>query len=367
MQIEQLAQAKAAVERQAQERMQQLERLAKARDEEAIKLHQGYKAQIEQPTLVNTPCTENNGNQKNEIDVLTKSLLEEKKLNDGWSLRFKDVEKKNIELEKKSEQLRKSLGELQVKSEKEIKYSSDADIDDFLSDISPFFYNRSLTYVDVGAYIGEVLLKLHKSKLLKIREAHLFEPNPISYKQLEANVLETNLNKLHTYNHALGAEDQELFLSPAKSMSKVFPSDMHLDRSQEVKKIQCRSLDDLVDLFTDRHIDLLKIDVEGYELDVLGGAKKIFENQLADVIYIEVGFRRDGTQQTYFGDIDNFFQSYGYRIFKIYEQKNEWIQDSPLLRRCNFAYMSKRFAAENPYKCSLEIMRLKNQLDKCVE
>lgn len=64
---------------------------------------------------------------------------------------------------------------------------------------------------------------------------------------------------------------------------------------------------------------------------------------------MEVGFNRNGTQQTYFGDLDAVLQSYGYRVFKIYEQKNEWIEDSPLLRRCNALYMSGKFSSMYSY------------------
>jgi len=128
-------------------------------------------------------------------------------------------------------------------------------------------------------------------------------------------------------------------------------------------RVNCHKLDGLMDLFTDRHIDLLKIDVESSELDVLEGAQQLLKEQKIHVAYIEVGFRRDGTQQAYFATVDEFFQKFGYRIFKIYEQMNEWPQDSPLLRRCNFSYMSPRFAGANPFKLRQEIIRLRKEID----
>jgi hypothetical protein len=129
-------------------------------------------------------------------------------------------------------------------------------------------------------------------------------------------------------------------------------------------KTECFSLDSLSSMFTDRHIDLLKVDVEGEELDVLSSASILLREQRINVIYIEVGLNKVATQQTYLADIDIFLQDCGYRIFKIYEQTNEWIQDSPLLRRCNVAYMSLKFAAANPYKLTLENDRLRQALKK---
>jgi Lon protease-like protein len=70
-----------------------------------------------------------------------------------------------------------------------------------------------------------------------------------------------------------------------------------------------------------------------------------------------------GTQQTYLGDVDRVLQEFGYRIFKIYEQKNEWQKDSPLLRRCNVAYMSAKFADANPLSAVLEIHKLRKEIE----
>src|SRR5690625_869364 len=87
-------------------------------------------------------------------------------------------------LEKEISQLKKKVAALNgenIKLRKDAKkhgqetYRGDADIDDFLRDISPFFYNKSLTYVDIGAFTGEVFQKLYSSNYLKIREAHLYE------------------------------------------------------------------------------------------------------------------------------------------------------------------------------------------------
>lgn len=264
------------------------------------------------------------------------------------------------------EELKSKIHSIQTAAGKDTnkKISGDADIDEFINDITPFFYNRFLTYVDIGAYIGEVLLKLCQSKNIKFHEAHMFEPNPESYVKLQENISRLKLPKLNTYNYALGAGEKDVLISVAGSMTKILDVATCAQQGVKISKVQSHSLDSLVDLFTDHHIDLLKIDVEGYEQDVLSGASQILREQRADVIYIEVGFRRDGAQQTYFAKIDGMLQDYGYRIFKIYEQKNEWIQDSPLLRRCNVAYMSSSFANANPYKSSIELMELK-QKENC--
>jgi FkbM family methyltransferase len=259
----------------------------------------------------------------------------------------------------------RALAQLQqLKQEKQqIQKSSvsDDDIDEFIEDLSLFFYGRFIVYVDVGAYIGEVFKKLFDSKKVKIREAHLFEPNPESYAGLKKAV-EGN-HSMHAHNLAIGKQECTVRLISSKTMTKVIDSQAKQGLG-DVFDAQCVSLDSQRDLFTDRKINLLKIDVEGYEQDVLEGATHLLESQSVDMIYIEVGFNKQGTQQTYFGRIDATLQAFGYRAFKIYEQKNEWINDSPLLRRINLAYMSQKFADANPSSLIRKMRAMEQELQQ---
>lgn len=240
----------------------------------------------------------------------------------------------------------------------------DADIDEFLNDISPFFAGRSITYVDIGAFIGEIPLKIVGHGKIRLREAHLFEPNPESFEQLVENTKSLKLPKMHLYNYALGADEALLTFSASKSMTKVVNYSGNPAGQPGFFQAESKRLDSLQDLFTDHHIDLLKIDVEGFETEVIDGAQILLREQRVDVIYIEVGFNRLGSQQSYFGEVDIRLQELGYRVFKIYEQRHEWIADSPLLRRCNFAYMSSRFAEANPYKVRKQILELRNEINE---
>lgn len=232
-------------------------------------------------------------------------------------------------------------------------------LDDFIRDVEPFFYGKSITYVDVGAFRGDVFKYFCDGKLLKIREAHLFEPNPESYLRLSEVVQESKIPSIHAYQMALSAVSDPQCFSMAGSMTKMvsFPGGPLSSSNTFVS--QSATLDEMSNAFTDRRIDLLKIDVEGAELLVLKGAHTLLEDGRVDVVYLEVGLNVDGTQQTYFGDLDRFMQGYGYRCFKIYEQTAEWIQDSPCLRRCNVAYFSRRFAANNPYRTTMELRALR--------
>src|SRR5690606_20619922 len=113
---------------------------------------------------------------------------------------------------------------------------------------------------------------------------------------------------------------------------------------------ESKTLDSLVASAEIEHIHLLKIDIEGHELEMLLGARDSLSAEMVDIVYIEAGFNPDSAQQTYYRAVEDAFNQYGYKLFNIFEQKNEWMEDSPLLRRVNLAFMSARFAANSPYR-----------------
>ena len=126
----------------------------------------------------------------------------------------------NQHLHKKIKSLTDKLAELEGKSDPN-KSRSHASLDEMLNDLSPFFSGRMITYVDVGAYTGDVFRKIYESKVIEVREFHLYEPNPDSYERLVENVGGYDLRSLHTYNFAIGARSGEKQFSAAGTMTKM--------------------------------------------------------------------------------------------------------------------------------------------------
>jgi FkbM family methyltransferase len=298
-----------------------------------------------------------------EFEKLKSDLEEEKE-------RKKLYETELIEIYNKAEDLKKDLVNERKARKKLEKFISchllvsdeknnENGQEQFISDVEPFFYGRNVTYVDVGAYNGMTFKAFFRK--LKIREAHLFEPNPHTLKRLLENIKDISIPVLRTYPLAVSKSKRTLKFMKASSMTKEISSDLDNETFFEAMSI---TLDAMTSIFTDGKINILKIDVEGDELYVLKGAKKLLQNNAIDIIYIEAGFDKFTTQQTYFLKIEKFLSKYGYRIFKIYEQVNEWIEDGPVLRRANLAYMSEAFYKRNSYKLVLENFTMKRKLQE---
>jgi FkbM family methyltransferase len=237
-------------------------------------------------------------------------------------------------------------------------------VGEFLTSVEPFFWRKPITYVDAGAHRGDVFRELVASGL-RIGAAHLVEPNPASFAALAEAVEQLGMaDRVVCHRCALGDAPGRLRLRDADDMSQVIGGAGGGAPQPGTFEAEATTLDALAEACGIRRISLLKVDVEGYEAAVLEGACGLLAAQAIDMLYIEAGMNPEGTQQTYFRVIEDALNAHGYRIFRVFEQKNEWPEDSPLLRRVNAAFMSPRFAAANPHGLSAKLLRFGRENEK---
>lgn len=95
-------------------------------------------------------------------------------------------------------------------------------------------------------------------------------------------------------------------------------------------------------------VNLLKIDTEGFDLEVLRGAQDLIRDQRIDLIQVEAGMNRENTLHVYFERFTRYLDEFEYRLFGIYDQTNEWPTRSQNLRRANLAFVSERMIYRKP-------------------
>ena len=128
-----------------------------------------------------------------------------------------------------------------------------------------FLYNflkkKCKVVFDVG--VNESIYYLTEKDI----DFHLFEPNPKPYSVLIEKT--KDMDNVRVNNIGLGAEDKTLPLYPGCMSLIRRPLLGNENRSIDVK---ITTLDKYVSENSIKHIDFLKIDVEGWELDVIKGS-----------------------------------------------------------------------------------------------
>ena len=139
------------------------------------------------------------------------------------------------------------------------------------------------TVIDVGANIG--YFTLFFSKLVGEKgKVIAFEPDPINFDILKKNI---ELNKITNVELVKkGVSNKNEFMRLYKSPVSGGHSLIKNEWGKEYTDIQTVTLDEY---FKEQKIDVIKIDVEGFELEVIEGGKKIFKNNKNIKIISEFG------------------------------------------------------------------------------
>jgi|RhiMethySRZTD1v2_1073278.scaffolds.fasta_scaffold27225_5 FkbM family methyltransferase len=111
-----------------------------------------------------------------------------------------------------------------------------------------------------------------------------FEPNPRNAEIARINARVNAIDNLEIREHALGSARGTVFFRPEMNGSVTHAGDAGAIR------VECVTLDEA---FAERAPDLLKIDVEGYELEVLAGARRVLSARPKFDVEIHVDTFRD--------------------------------------------------------------------------
>lgn len=155
---------------------------------------------------------------------------------------------------------------------------------------------ESMVLMDVGANTGQTCLTL--ARAFPRAKIFSFEPFPEAFTALEANT--RGFSNLTPINAALGANAGELNLHvnanhqtnsflPATSCSARWLPE-NLIRNINSIKVPVLTLDEFCTARDIESINVLKIDTQGYELQVLQGARRMLERQRVGLVYVEVQF-----------------------------------------------------------------------------
>jgi FkbM family methyltransferase len=192
--------------------------------------------------------------------------------------------------------------------------------------------------IDAGANTGgytRAVLQIAR-ELGKAVEVHTFEPSPHCLTSLRQEFAATR--NVHVVDTALGDEPGEAVLNAGRegsSLASLVTRPRFAGAPADAVRVRVARLDDYLEDNAISRVDLLKLDVEGFELAALRGAGERLRPAVIDVIQFEYG----GTTMdagTTLRDLFDLLSARGYAVAKLYPDALELRLYAPWME--NFGY-----------------------------
>jgi len=178
--------------------------------------------------------------------------------------------------------------------------------------------------VDIGANVG-----VHALTLARIvgKQGHVFafEPNPSIYTKLVRNVELNDLDQVTCFDNALGEASGITQLRVPRSDTEEagnpgLASVMALDTPHDVVDVRVEPLDSLLHQSLLTRLDLIKIDVQGYEPFVFHGMQEILERLKPALVfeYEEWAWMQSGGD---LGTVTRMLSAAGYELWSLSESR----------------------------------------------
>lgn len=190
-------------------------------------------------------------------------------------------------------------------------------------DLKVILGKKSPVCIDVGANEGQTIDHL----LSRFPQCyiHSFEPSKDTFKILKEK---TYGDRVYLNNYALGRHRQRReFINYESSDLSSF---LHMDANAENRfrdiaekkreMVDIETLDHYLDQHKIENIDLLKIDTQGFDLEVLLGAEKSLQNGIINNVLIELNFIPIYEGQSSSSDVSALLENNGFYLIDYYEK-----------------------------------------------
>lgn len=181
-----------------------------------------------------------------------------------------------------------------------------------------------LVMVDGGAHDGRTARRFFDRFGRVV--VYAFEPNGDLMPALERNLDGVPGSR---YNTALAATSgfSQMFINRSPMTSSMLPRGEYAQRyfdddtrTEQTRQVRTTTLDDWFEVAQDYgvdRVDILKLDLQGYELEALRGATKLLTHGVGCIL-TEVSFVPIYEGSPVFGDVDALLRRFGYRLYNFY-------------------------------------------------
>ena len=195
--------------------------------------------------------------------------------------------------------------------------------------------------LDVGANIG--MTSIAMAQMAQLGRVVAVEPVKAAFDMLRGNVERAGLGNISFHNFALGDRTGSVVMQGSRdNASGSFVADRHTIEDSEhfLETVTMKRLDDAWPQFGMARLDLIKIDVEGCEIDVLTGAKEVLRryhpNVMLEMNYAALNLWRGMSVPEFVSRLLEIFP----HVFAVHEQEYRDLGDRAEAHEVMFAHLT---------------------------
>lgn len=197
---------------------------------------------------------------------------------------------------------------------------------------------------DVGANVGQSnVVYAEKFKNAKIFS---FEPFSNSFDKL-CKTTSHNRNVV-CIQKALGSVPEQLRVQVQEKSTQNSLASSRNNADQigvKTELIEVITLDDFVDSEKISQIDFIKIDTEGFEMEVLEGGEKTIRSGKINLISLELGIR-EHERTTFYNKIHPYLTERGFDVLGFYKQSQSLYTKTRFLMHCDVLFINTQWSRE---------------------
>lgn len=215
------------------------------------------------------------------------------------------------------------------------------------------YLNKDDLFFDIGANVG-----VYTVLASKVKEANTvsFEPLPTTYEKLLDNINLNRLDNAIALNIGLSSERTQLYFTTDKDTMNSVAG----EHDKNKIKVDVETLDNICKIYG--YPKAIKIDVEGYETNVLNGANEVLMNENLEVLIIELN--GSGGKFGYSDDtihtrlLKNGFKPFSYDPFakNLYPLNTYGTHNTIYIKQCFVKKIQNILTNAEAFRCGKEMI-----------
>jgi FkbM family methyltransferase len=170
-----------------------------------------------------------------------------------------------------------------------------------------------MRFLDIGANVG-YFTALARSRVGATGQVYAYEPSPWAFERLSRLISDNRWDNVAAVNAGLAEEKGELALYLGEAGNHTPTMVPHEQKT--LAKVPVRRLDDEFQAAQDGPVDVLKIDVEGFEPNVIQGGRRLFESGFVKIVLSEFNAHWLDLNGSSVLALHELFEQCGFRLSK---------------------------------------------------